>query len=299
VAGSTKRRLSDEASTSNKKAKQEPDSPTTKSGHIPRPDASEAVLADAEPLQRPEEIKETAKGILTNGSYASPPELQADQPLATKVNTEATTATAPATTLVSPPTSLADDVDASLDQAEGEMRPSIEGGHEGEQPAALPTQTSTSRHSSRQPRQVDRYVPEVVSTNRGPKSAPKSSSSHHHPHHSHPSTKLAGVAVEAKSTSSTKKPSSRPTSSHHNQHSSPTMPNGKKTSPTTTTFDRGGEHDRMIPSSVSAHHHSGKAMGREGGNVTAGEEEEDMESLKLIRELHEQDFGLRRRGGRS
>lgn len=297
MAGSAKRRLSDEGtpSTSNKKAKQEPDSPTAKPGHVHRRDVPDTVIddaTDAAPLQRPEEIKGAGKGVLTNGSYASPPELQTDQPVATQVNAEATT-TAPVTTLVSPPTSLADDVDTSLGHGEGEMRPSIEGGHEGEHSTTLHTPTSTSRHSSRQPRQVDRYVPEVVSTNRGPKSAPKSSSSHHN--HNHPSsttTKPAGVAVEAKSTSSMKKPSSRPTSSHNRPSSGPTLPNGKKGSP---TADRGGELDRMNLSSTSAHH-PGKAIRDGSSDPAAGE---DMESLKLIRELHEQDFGLRRRGGRS
>lgn len=279
MAGSAKRRLSDESttSTSNKKAKQEPHSPiAAKSGHMPQREVPDTLLDDktnSAPLQRPEEVKEAGKGILTNGSYASPPELQTDQPVATKVNTEATT-TEPVTTLVSPPTSLADEVDTSIGHAEGEMRPSIEGGHEGDHPMTLHTPTSTSRHSSRQPRQVDRYVPEVVSTTRAPKSAPKPSSSHPKP---------AGVAVEAKSTSSMKKPSSRPTSSHQLQPSSSSvLSNGKNSSP---TVERGGGHDHM------------KAMNQEGDST--GATEEDLESLRLIRELQEQDFGLRRRGGRS
>ena len=257
---------------------------------MPQPEAPDYLHDDktnSVPLQQQEEAKEAGKGILTNGSYASPPDLQTDQPVATKVNTGATT-TEPGATLVSPPTSLADDVDTSPGHhAEGEMRPSIEGGHEGEHPATLHTPTSTSRHSSRQPRQVDRYVPEVVSTtSRAPKSAPKSSSSHHHPHHHKPS----GVAVEAKPASSMKKPSSRPTSSHQHQHqhqhhppSGSALSDGKKGSP---AVERGGGHDRI------------KAAKREEASV-GGATEEDLESLKLIRELHEQDFGLRRRGGRS
>ncbi|KAK2762790.1 JmjC domain-containing histone demethylation protein 1 [Arachnomyces sp. PD_36] len=285
VASSAKRRLSDESapSTSHKKTKLEPESPVAKSGNMPHPEIPNTVLHDATnsaPLQRPEEIKEAGKGVLANGSYASPPELLTDQSVATQVNTEAATTAPVTTTLVSPPTSLADDVDTSLNHNEGEMRPSIEGGHEGEHLTTLHTPNSTSRHSSRQPRQVDRYVPEVVSTTRGPKSAPKSSSSHHH-HLNHPSTKPAGVAVEAKPTSSVKKPSSRPTSSHHHPSSGSSMPIGNRGSSVT---DRGGPHDP----------HSGKVVKGEGSaSATTGE---DMESLKLIQELHEQDFGLRRRG---
>ncbi|KAL1961832.1 hypothetical protein VTN77DRAFT_1001 [Rasamsonia byssochlamydoides] len=178
-------------------------------------------------------------------SYESPPAVKADVD-AEKVTALPMQPTEPATSLVSPPTSLAGEMDVSPEQGNGEMHQSVEGEHD-----ALHTPTSSSRHSSRQPRQVDRYVPEAAP----PKATNKSSS--------RPST--SGT----KSTSA-KKPTSRPTSSHAKNSASPA-------------------HDKKSVSSTSPRSKSMKQR------HSFAESETDPESLRLIRELQEQEFGLRRR----
>lgn len=167
----------------------------------------------------------------------------------------------PATSLVSPPTSLADEGDIPPERADGDARPSVEGEQEGEQPTTVHTPTSGSRHSSRQPRQVDRYVPESQPV-KAAKSASQSSSARG-PSGSATATGTQGKTPPAPPPAG-KKPSSRPSSSHAKKSTSPAHPS--------------------------------KSVKRD--RASFAESETDLESLRLIRELHEQDFGLRKRGTR-
>lgn len=197
-------------------------------------------------------------------SYASPPAFQADT-VATK---ELTTAVSkPAATLVSPPTSLADEMDIH-DQPDGE----------GEHASAVYTPSSGSRHSSRQPRQVERYIPEVhfVKTTKPTTTYPQ------------PARRSSfGGAGARKITpglsSGQKKSASRPSSSHGKKSLSPSVE--KKS-------------ERHSISSTSFGQYS-KVPKPERANLLDDDDDPDAESLRLIRELQEQEFSLRRRAGRT
>lgn len=186
--------------------------------------------------------------------YASPPVYRADS-IGVK-DARSMSASSPTASLVSPPTSLADEMDVMPD---GEALASVEG----EATTALQTPNTSSRHSSRQPRHVERFAPEVVIA-RAPKAATGTTSSKMRP--------TTPGALPA----STKKPSSRPSSSH-----------AKKSSP---MVER--RFDRHLASSLSPHQTSKHTRHH------AAEDGLDAESLRLIRELQEEEFGLRRRSTR-
>ncbi|KAJ5097526.1 hypothetical protein N7456_008247 [Penicillium angulare] len=184
--------------------------------------------------------------------YASPPVFHADSMEMKDVNSMSVSSK-PTASLVSPPTSLADEMDVVQD---GEPLASVEG----EAHTALHTPNSSSRHSSRQPRHVDRFAPEASAV-RPNKPANKPASSHIR-------RTTPGFA------SSSKKPASRPSSSH-----------AKKSSPMVErTFDR------HATTSLSPHQSKHLKHQLEEGSA-------DAESLRLIRELQEEEFGLRRRRG--
>ncbi|KAJ9259242.1 hypothetical protein DTO212C5_8615 [Paecilomyces variotii] len=229
-------------------------------------------LSNIDPLLQDHSQFEIGHGLsVSQNSYASPPALKPDAVVSSEV-TSVPVHAEPTTSLVSPPTSLADDMDVSLDHPDANMRASIEEGQGGEN-SALHTPTSSSRHSSRQPRQIERYVLDSQPT----KAASQPSSAHR------PSSSTAG-SVARRATpapqSATKKPSSRPSSSHAKKSHSPAV--DKKS-------------DRSAVSSASPGQ-IGKSMKRD--QATFAELEADAESLRLIRELQEQDFGLRKRGTR-
>lgn len=236
----------------------------------------EDELSNIDPLLQEQVHAEMGSGHLVNqNSYASPPALKPDTVVSGGVPSMPVH-TEPVTSLVSPPTSLADDLDVPLDHPDGHMRASIEEGQGPENSSALHTPTSSSRHSSRQPRQVDRYIPESLPA-KATHSTSQPSSAHR------PSSSTAG-SVARKVTpapqSASKKPSSRPSSSHTKKSFSPTV--DKKS-------------DRSAMSSISPGQ-SSRSMKREQTHFA--ELETDAESLRLIRELQEQDFGLRKRGTR-
>ncbi|KAI9376493.1 hypothetical protein BJX61DRAFT_322434 [Aspergillus egyptiacus] len=195
--------------------------------------------------------------LVDQNSYASP-----DPVAAKEINT---TVAKPTATLVSPPTSLADEMDIH-DQADGE----------GEHAAAFNTPSSGSRHSSRQPRQVDRYMPDVhfMKSN-------KPTSNHQPARRSSFGAASTGVRRNTPGPSSgSKKSASRPTSSHSKKSISPST--DKKL-------------ERHAVSSTSPGQH-GKVSKFERSHVP--DDDPDAESLRLIRELQEQEFSLRRRAGR-
>ncbi|KAJ6007990.1 hypothetical protein N7540_011966 [Penicillium herquei] len=190
---------------------------------------------------------------LSHALYASPPVFHVDSVETNDVDS-IPVSSKPTASLVSPPTSLADEMDVVHD---GEPLASVEG----EVPTTLHTPNSSSRHSSRQPRHVERFAPEA-STTRPAKPANKITSS---------TTRRTTPGFPS---SSAKKPSSRPSSSY-----------AKKSSPMAErTFDR------HATTSLSPHQskHSKHLF---------NEADTDAESLRLIRELQEEEFGLRRRRG--
>lgn len=196
-------------------------------------------------------------------SYASPPAFHTDAEVTNEINSTLLPSQ-PTASLVSPPTSLSDEADVPHEHGNGDV---VNASSEREHPVALHTPSSNSRHSSRQPRQVDRYAPDTPAKS---KSISHAFSARHPP--SGMSTNTTPRTAPAPS-STMRKPSSRPTSSH-----------AKK--PTTEKTDRQG-------SSIS--------LGQPGKNIKhdqAYDNDTDPESLRLIREIQEQEFGLRKRGTR-
>lgn len=178
-------------------------------------------------------------------SYASPPAFQSDTLVSKDVNPASLPK--PTDSLVSPPTSLADETDVLHDQADGD--------------GALHTPNSSSRHSSRQPRHVERYMPEAHAK------IAKST---------HPIARRASFGASTSGTRKTtpgpKKASSRPTSSHGK---TPTADKKASASTSPNQPGKGAKRDRPA------------------------DDAPDAESLRLIRELQEQEFGLRKRSTRA
>ncbi|KAH8704738.1 putative PHD finger and JmjC domain protein [Talaromyces proteolyticus] len=191
-------------------------------------------------------------------SYASPPAVKTDGDTETLVSGQRQS-THPTNPLVSPPTSLVGEVEVSLGHANEELHGSLEGDME-----LLYTPTSSSRHSSRQPRQIDRYMPDQIPTKPTvPRQGSRQTSSG--------ATKIPTKPSSAPS-STAKKPLSRPTSSHK-KSASPAVEKKLTSSPSTT-----------------------KMVKRERNSFTT--DDADPDSLRLIREIQEQEFGLRRRQAR-
>lgn len=199
-------------------------------------------------------LPEEGDALQSEALYVSPPTFQPESMDAKDLDAVPVSSSKPDTSLVSPPTSLADEMDVVQ---EGEAVQSVEG----EVWAALNTPNSSSRHSSRQPRHVDRFVPEPIVT-RAPKPAAHAPSA-------------IGVRKRTPPPPSTRKPSSRPSSSH-----------AKKSSP---MYEK--HFHRHAPTSLSPRQHKHTQQ-------LTGEEVGDEESLRLIREIQEQEFGLRKRSTR-
>ncbi|KAJ5123488.1 hypothetical protein N7448_009585 [Penicillium atrosanguineum] len=127
----------------------------------------------------------------------------------------------------------------------------------------LHTPNSSSRHSSRQPRYAERFAPETT-LSRSSKPAPR------------PAPTAMRRTTPGPLLPSTKKPSSRPSSSHT-----------KKSSPMVEK-----RFERHMASSLSPNQTSKHMKG------LIDEENTDAESLRLIREIQEEEFGLRKRSTR-
>ncbi|KAJ5972468.1 Zinc finger PHD-type [Penicillium vulpinum] len=255
----------DDMSATAKKAKQESTSPMTQPTVFFDHDGDElmvqADLMDAydheafNQIDSSKHVPEADDAPQDQAPYASPPAFQAKSVDAKDLNTISVSSSKPNTSLVSPPTSLADEMDGVQ---EGDAVQSVEG----DVTTALHTPNSNSRHSSRQPRHVDRFAPDVP-TARAPKPAPRATSS------------TIGARKTTPVPASTRKPSSRPSSSH-----------AKKSSP---MYEK--HFHRHAPTSLSPRQH------KHTQHIT-GDEDADEESLRLIRELQEQEFGLRKRSTR-
>ncbi|KAL3496988.1 hypothetical protein BJX62DRAFT_888 [Aspergillus germanicus] len=254
-----------------KRLKQESTSPVARpvqlNAHEAETTRLQAVVDDAVLEKYPQLAKDNSphpdamlvdrEMLAGQNSYASPPAFQADG-IANKELTA--TVSKLAATLVSPPTSLADEMDIH-DQVDGE----------GEHAAALYTPSSGSRHSSRQPRQVERYMPEVHFV--------KTTKSAGNPQPARRSSFSAASTAMRKSTpgasSGPRKSASRPSSSHGKKSMSPSVE--KK-------FER--------------HAASSASPSQQSRGPKLAEDDADAESMRLIREIQEQEFGLRRRAGR-
>ena len=202
--------------------------------------------------------------VLGQTSYASPPAFQTD-PVVTKDVNSTSVSSKPTNSLVSPPTSQADETDI----------PHERGDDEGEHGTIIHTPTSSSRHSSRQPRHIDRYLPETHSSTKANKPAA-------HPAPQRRASFSASGTPKRTTTpgpSGSKKSSSRPSSSHAKKSFFPSA--DKRADRSTTSAASPG------PSAKNPRHDAGAVDG-----------EPDPESLRLIRELQEQEFGLRKRSTR-
>ncbi|GAB1195280.1 JmjC domain-containing histone demethylation protein 1 [Aspergillus pseudonomiae] len=268
-----------------KRPKQESTSPMAKSAHLNREgdtidaqgarpstqlyktgdfDAitqSEISRADQGFSQQPGMVVATKEAPVAQNSYASPPTFQTDDVVAKEINSASVPQ--PAVSLVSPPTSLADETDVLQDHADAE----------GEHSAILQTPTSNARHSSRQPRHVNRYIPEAHVIK-------PSKSSAHTPNARRPSFSASSTGTHRTTpgpSSGSRKSLSRPSSSHAK----------------TPTADKKIDRHATLASPGQ----TGKYMKRE--RATGANGEPDAESMRLIRELQEQEFGLRKRSTRA
>lgn len=199
-------------------------------------------------------------------SYASPPAFQSDA-VAVKEETADpphVAVQAAASILVSPPTSLADETDIIVPHETDSALPA-EPDHDTTPKPSSVAASAGSRHSSRQPRHVERYVPEAYSPPTTTPAARKST------------TPGRGV----------KKPVSRPSSSHS---TGGTLPKKKKKASHSPV--RGTTAAATWPATRPRHEAEEPAQ-PPADNM--GMSEVDAESLRLIRELQEQEFGLRRR----
>ncbi|CAG7948492.1 unnamed protein product [Penicillium nalgiovense] len=161
-----------------------------------------------------------------------------------------------------PNTSLVSPPTSLADEMDGVQEGDAVQSVEGEVSTALHTPNSSSRHSSRQPRHADRFAPDAT-TVRAPKQSARATSS------------TIGARKTTPVPASTRKPSSRPSSSHV-----------KKSSP---MYEK--HFHRHAPTSLSPRQHK-------HSQHVIGDEDADEESLRLIRELQEQEFGLRKRSTR-
>lgn len=210
-----------------------------------------------------------SKATLGQASYASPPAFQTDNLVPDEVN-PTSIPSQPVTSLVSPPTSQADETDVLMEHSDGDVVTSVER----ESVAALQTPTLSSRHSSRQPRNVDRYVPDS-------QAARPSKLVVQIPPVDRSSTATNSRKVTPTPVSASKKSSLQLSSSDAKKSSSPIVE--KKS-------------DRHGTSSISPSQPSKGAKRERSGPAENGP---DAESLRLIRELQEQDFGLRKRTARA
>lgn len=270
----------------NKRMKQESTSPTSRPAHLSNsrevdapgmqdthmPDHDHAALDLHAPFSDAPLVDKDAnwQSGMTVGekeaplgptSYASPPTFQTDTVDAKEINSAPVSK--PTATLVSPPTSLADETDVPQEQADGE----------GDHVVVLHTPTSSSRHSSRQPRQVDRYMPETH--------VPKPTKGTTHTPTARRSSFGGSSGGVRKSTpgpsSGSKKSASRPSSSSHAKKSfwATDEKKGDRHAATSTSPGQPGKNSKRV-----------------------ADEEPDAESLRLIRELQEAEFGLRKRSTR-
>ena len=321
----------------------------TKSAHEMNEAAGSEVRTDNESIDSTAEVLPQAKLTLHID-----PQLQ----LLHAVKTEAKP-TAPATSssqisansLVSPPDSLHNDHDDDLSPSQKNqigVNKTIEMNGEGNRsdPASNPLQTpksAASRHSSRQPKPVDRYIPDAPDSTIKQLTSPSN----------HPNTikresrrasssgaSIATTSISSSNSSNTGEPDTKPrrASSHTTSSTTitvisagiiPQQPQHSLTTTTTTTTTTSlsspsspssfssppslpslppnppphpvmGDATRglalaAIPAKSSHHVHAEVEVEVEGDSKAEAEADPEEESLRLIRALQEDEFGLRRR----
>ena len=231
-----------------------------------------------------------------------------------------------ANSLVSPPDSLRNDHDEddtfSPTSNHPDFNKSVEVNGEGStsnDSTSNPLQTpksAASRHSSRQPKPVDRYVPDAAAggnleREHGAKQTqaqtPSTVGVAIKKEPCRASSSGASLATTSKSNSNTgegRRSKSRRASSHTTSATTPTSASASASSSASLDFLAGVEqhqHQEHDPSGATATSALSMPMASAEGSLgLAGldqEGEADEESLRLIRALQEEEFGLRRRRG--
>ena len=172
----------------------------------------------------------------------------------------------PAGSLASPPDSLLQDAGFSpIATANVEITRSIETNGGGSESGGNPlhTPSSASRHSSRQPKQIGRYVPDVASTWQKP-----SSEAARYDSRASSSGLSALTSIDGKSRRSS------------------------------NVSVRGETPGAVIGQNIKAETPNSENRRVSRGRSSIGDPRMDEESMKLIRALQQEDLGLRRRGAR-
>lgn len=175
---------------------------------------------------------------------------------------------APAGSLASPPDSLLHDPGFSpTAMASVELTKSIEINGEGSESSGNPLHTpkSSSRYSSRQPKQVDRYVPDIANTL----------------HELAPDN----ATYDRRASSSAA--------------SALTSLDGKSRRSSNVSVRSGPIPEASTTPAFKAESPASQSRGMSRGRSSFGDPEMDEESLKLIKALQQEDLGLRRRGGKA
>ncbi|KLJ09780.1 hypothetical protein EMPG_14813 [Blastomyces silverae] len=269
----------------------------------------------------------TAHSELTQSqtSYASPPTLKADLVPPSEVTSSLPATTAPASSLVSPPTSLADDMEVDPNQTDGEAKTAVKNEQQQQQQygelSAVDDATATlSRNPSRHPHLVPEatvLAGERKMTSTATRAPPATVTA--------PSDLSVTIPSSSASTSILKKPpssslsssSSRPSSSHHRTNALP-LPSSSSTSsfkheretkqhnPVVDKKRVEGSHPSPHPNrhsnrrtSPTSPHQRNKLTSRDTTRGSFSDADADAETLRLIREMQEQDFGLRKRPSRT
>lgn len=209
------------------------------------------------------------------------PELpQADSPSMTQpalVTMPSASSQTPAGSLASPPDSLLHDPGFSpTGIASVELNKSVETNGGGSESSGNPLHTpnSASRHSSRQPIQIGRYVPDAVTGSEKP---------------------TADDVKHEKPVSEDTKYARRASSSGA---SALTSLDGKSRRSSNVSIRSGRMSTAPMSQTIKAESPATQSRRVSRARSSFGAPEMDEESLKLIRALQQEDLGLRRRGGR-
>ena len=176
----------------------------------------------------------------------------------------------PAGSLASPPDSLLQDADFSPRvMANGVLTKSIEtnGGGSEFGGNTLHTPSSASRHSSRQPKQIDRYVPDAASASQASQRPASEDRGYDRRASSSGLSALTSIDGQSRRSSNVSVPA--------------------RDTPAT-----------MVGQNIKAETPTSGNRRVSRGRTSLGDPNMDEESLKLIRALQQEDLGLRRRGAR-
>jgi F-box/leucine-rich repeat protein 10/11 len=236
-------------------------------------DITASRTAGKEPLQVPQNTQDpdamTIQSNFEDGKELPDP-AQAESPSKVQpslVNVPSGAGQTPAGSLASPPDSLLQDADFSPTvMANGELTKSIEADGGGSEFGGNPLRTpsSASRHSSRQPKQIDRYVPDASSASQRPASEDR--------------------RYDRRASSS--------------GLSALTSIDGNSRRSSDVSVPAGDTPATVVGQNIKAETPTSDNRRVSRGRSSLGDPNMDEESLKLIRTLQQEDLGLRRRGAR-